>query len=139
MTDPDLRAAIAVALGAVAGALSRYYLNAWLGQQLGNNFPWGTLTINLSGCLLMGLIVGVAQERSALAPAELSGWLSPEIYTMLTTGFLGAYTTFSTYGLDTIKLLADRWQWGIAYALSSAIFGILNVRLGLIIAHWFRS
>jgi fluoride exporter len=128
---PDLRGAIAVALGAVAGALSRYYLNAWVGQQLGTGFPWGILIINLSGCLLMGLIVGFAQVRS--------GWCSPEIYTLLTTGFLGAYTTFSTYGLDTVKLLADRWQWGIAYAVGSAVFGILNVRLGLIIAHWFGT
>jgi fluoride exporter len=127
----DLRGAIAVAIGAVAGALSRYYLNAWVGQQLGTGFPWGILIINISGCLLMGLVVGFAQMRSS--------WLSPEIYTLLTTGFLGAYTTFSTYGLDTVKLLADRWQWGIAYAVGSAIFGILNVRLGLIIAHWFGT
>jgi fluoride ion exporter CrcB/FEX len=59
------------------------------------------------------------------------------IGSLLTTGFLGAHTTFSTYGLDAVQLLTGRWQWGIAYAVGSAVGGILNVRLGSIMAHWF--
>jgi fluoride exporter len=125
----DLRGSIAVSLGAIAGALSRYHFNDWIVQNWGNSFPWGIFVINLSGCWLMGLIVGLAETRVHL--------ISPEVYLLLTTGFLGAYTTFSTYGLDTVKLLTDRWQWGIAYAVGSAILGILNVRLGSIMAHWF--
>lgn len=129
MADPNLRGSIAVSLGAIAGALSRYHLNSWIVANWGNNFPWGILAINLSGCWLMGLIVGLVETRTNL--------ISPEVYLLLTTGFLGAYTTFSTYGLDTVKLLTERWQWGIAYAVGSAVVGILNVRLGSIMAHWF--
>jgi fluoride exporter len=125
----DLRGSIAVSLGAIAGALSRYYVNNWIVANWGNSFPWGILVVNLSGCWLMGLIVGLAGTRPNL--------ISPEVYLLLTTGFLGAYTTFSTYGLDTVKLLTERWHWGIAYAVGSAVLGILNVRLGLIMAHWF--
>ncbi len=125
----DLRGSIAVSLGAIAGALSRYHLNGWIITNWGNSFPWGILAINLSGCWLMGLIVGLVETRTNL--------ISPEVYLLLTTGFLGAYTTFSTYGLDTVKLLTERWPWGIAYAVGSAVVGILNVRLGLIMAHWF--
>jgi fluoride exporter len=126
---PELRGSIAVSLGAIAGALSRYHLNGWIVANWGNSFPWGILAINLSGCWLMGLIVGLVETRTNL--------ISPEVYLLLTTGFLGAYTTFSTYGLDTVKLLTERWQWGIAYAVGSAVVGILNVRLGSIMAHWF--
>jgi fluoride exporter len=125
----DLRGSIAVSLGAIAGALSRYHLNGWVVANWGNSFPWGILVINLSGCWLMGLVVGLVEIRTNL--------ISPEVYLLLTTGFLGAYTTFSTYGLDTVKLLTERWQWGIAYAVGSAVVGILNVRLGSIMAHWF--
>jgi fluoride exporter len=125
----DLRGSIAVSLGAIAGALSRYHLNSWIVANWGNSFPWGILAINLSGCWLLGLIVGLVETRTSL--------ISPEVYLLLTTGFLGAYTTFSTYGLDTVKLLTERWQWGIVYAVGSAVVGILNVRLGSIMAHWF--
>ncbi len=125
----DLRGSIAVSLGAVAGALGRYHLNGWIVANWGNSFPWGILVINLSGCWLMGLIVGLVETRTNL--------ISPEVYLLMTTGFLGAYTTFSTYGLDTVKLLTERWPWGIAYAVGSAVVGILNVRLGSIMAHWF--
>ncbi len=129
MADVNLRGSIAVSLGAIAGALSRYHLNGWIVAHWGNSFPWGILAINLSGCWLMGLIVGLAETHTNL--------ISPEVYLLLTTGFLGAYTTFSTYGLDTVKLLTERWQWGIVYAVGSAVVGILNVRLGSIMAHWF--
>jgi CrcB protein len=131
LIDPNVRLPIAISLGAIAGALSRYYLNILISNHWGNSFPWGILLINITGCLLMGLIYGLVSTRVLQ--------ISPEIYMMLTTGFLGAYTTFSTYGLDTIKLLADQWWLGMAYAIGSSILGIANVRLGIIIAHWFGN
>jgi fluoride exporter len=89
------------------------------------------LVINLSGCWLMGLLYGLTNQRLID--------ISPVFYTTLTTGFLGAYTTFSTYGLDTIKLLEKNLYWGLAYACGSAVVGILNVRLGIIMATWFAN
>jgi fluoride exporter len=127
----DLWIPLGIGLGAIAGALSRYYLQLWFGGTWGTAFPWGILVINLSGCWLMGLLHGLANQRLID--------ISPAFYTTLTTGFLGAYTTFSTYGLDTIKLLEKNLCWGLAYACGSAIVGILNVRLGIIMATWFAN
>lgn len=127
----DLWIPLGIGLGAVAGALSRHYLQLWFGDTWGTAFPWGILVINLSGCGLMGFLFGLTNQRSIA--------ISPALYTTLTTGFLGAYTTFSTYGLDTIKLLEKNLWWGLAYACGSAIVGILNVRLGIIMAAWFAN
>jgi fluoride exporter len=122
---------LGIGLGAIAGALSRHYLQLWFGHSWGNAFPWGILVVNLSGCLLMGLLFGLTAQRSLV--------LSPAVYMSLTTGFLGAYTTFSTYGLDTIKLLEKNLWWGLAYGCGSAVAGILNVRLGIIMSAWFAK
>jgi fluoride exporter len=122
---------LGISLGAIAGALSRYYLQLWFGATWGIAFPWGILVINLSGCWLMGLLYGLTVQRSIS--------LSPALYTALTAGFLGAYTTFSTYGLDTIQLLEKNLWWGLAYGCGSSIVGILNVRLGIIMAAWFAN
>lgn len=127
----DLWIPLGIGLGAIAGALSRYYLQLWFGETWGTAFPWGILVINLSGCWLMGLLYGLTNQ--------LLIDISPVFYTTLTTGFLGAYTTFSTYGLDTIKLLEKNLYWGLAYACGSALVGILNVRLGIIMATWFAN
>ncbi len=129
--DPNLRLPIAISIGAIAGALGRYYLNLAISNWWGTSFPWGIFVINVSGCWLMGLIYGLTTMRVIN--------ISTELYVMLTTGFLGAYTTFSTYGLDVIKLLAEKWIWGIVYATGSALFGVISVRLGIIMAHWFRN
>jgi fluoride exporter len=131
MAMKDLWIPLGIGLGGIAGALSRYYLQLWSGETWGTAFPWGILVINLSGCWLMGLLYGLTNQRLID--------ISPVFYTTLTTGFLGAYTTFSTYGLDTIKLLEKNLFWGLAYACGSAVVGILNVRLGIIMATWFAN
>ncbi len=129
--DPNLRLPIAISMGAIAGALGRHYLNMAISHWWGTNFPWGILLINITGCWLIGLLHGLVTTRIIYIPTEL--------YIMLTTGFLGAYTTFSTYGLDVIKLLEEKLIWGISYAVGSVLFGITSVRLGIIMAHWFRN
>jgi fluoride exporter len=131
MLYPALSAPIAISLGAIAGALSRYYLTLWFTQQFGADFPYGTFVINLSGCFFMGLITTLAIGTN---------WITPEFRLMLTTGFLGAYTTFSTYGLDTLNLLRMQ-HWAIAgsYWLGSAVLGIGGVQLGTLCARAIRS
>ncbi len=129
--DPNLRLPIAISLGAIVGALSRYYLVLSISNWWGDSFPWGILIVNISGCWLMGLIYGLATNRAIP--------ISSELYAMLTTGGLGAYTTFSTYGLDIIKLLEQKWILGISYAVGSSVLGIIGVRLGIIMAHWFGN
>ena len=127
LQDPAIRNPIAISLGAIAGALSRYYLTLWFAHRFGTGFPYGTFFINLSGCFGMGFFVTVALERGAN--------LTPEVRLMVATGFLGAYTTFSTYGLDTITLLgANQLVLASVYWAGSAILGIISVQVGVVLA-----
>lgn len=127
LQDPVIRAPIAISLGAIAGALCRYYITLWFTSKFGAEFPFGTFFINLTGCFGMGFFTTLAIERSALIP--------PELRLLVATGFLGAYTTFSTYGLDTLNLVrmpnlaAAGFYWA-----GSAILGILCVQLGIMLA-----
>jgi CrcB protein len=125
-TDAAVRAPIAVSLGAIPGALSRYYITVWLGQWFGAYFPYGTFFINLTGALIMGFFVTFTVERAITAP---------ELRLLVATGFLGAYTTFSTYALDTMMLLQSGSYWrSLFYWLGSAVFGVVFVELGSFLA-----
>ncbi len=127
LQDPTFRNPIAISLGAIAGALSRYYLTLWFAQRFGSSFPYGTFFINLSGCFVMGFFVTLSLERVTMIP--------PDIRLMVTTGFLGAYTTFSTYGLESLTLLrAAHFPAASIYWAGSAILGIISVQLGVILA-----
>lgn len=127
LRQPAVRNAIAISFGAIAGALSRYYLSLWFAQRFGVGFPYGTFFINLTGCFAMGFFVTLALERVATIP--------PEVRLLVAVGFLGSYTTFSTYGLDTITLLRNRTflEAGFYWA-GSGIVGIICVQLGIILA-----
>lgn len=124
--DPTLRAPLAISLGAVPGALSRYYLTLGLGQWLGADFPYGTFVANLTGALIMGFFTTLALER---------GVISPDVRLFVAVGFLGSYTTFSSYTLDTVNLFqfGDRCvAWG--YWLGSAFLGLVSVEVGSFLA-----
>lgn len=127
LQDPNFRNPIAISCGAIAGALSRYYLTLWFVQRFGAAFPYGTFFINLTGCLAMGFFITLTLERVTTIPLE--------IRLMLTTGFLGAYTTFSTYGLESVTLLRNHNFSGFSfYWLGSAVLGLLSVQTGVILA-----
>lgn len=131
LQDPAIRHPIAISLGAIAGALSRYYLTLWFAQRFGTSFPYGTFFINLTGCFGMGFFVTLTLERVANIPLD--------VRLMVTTGFLGAYTTFSTYGLETYTLLRDRSYVAAGiYWAGSAILGIISVQLGTLLARFGR-
>lgn len=95
---------IAVALGGAVGAVARHQVNRLMGEWLGTGFPWGTLTVNLVGCFLIGVLVeGLALKFEA----------SPALRGFLVTGFLGALTTFSAFSLD-VAVLSGRGAFGPA-------------------------
>lgn len=140
LQDPMFRNPVAISLGAIAGALSRYYLTLGFAQAFGSSFPYGTFFINLSGCLAMGFFVTLTSERVMTIP--------PDVRLLVTTGFLGAYTTFSTYGLESVVLF--RRALGNSFALrsfivaslywaGSAILGIISLQLGVILARLGRA
>lgn len=124
----DLPNLVWVAAGAVPGALCRYYLSLWALQRWGASFPWGTLIINVSGAFLIGLV--------AMFPGALA--LPTGVKLMILTGFFGAYTTFSTYALDTVNLARNtighkNLIYGIGSPLAGLVAGELGVWLG---QHW---
>jgi len=113
---------LSVGVGGGLGALARYYIAGWI-QPAGVAFNWGIFVVNITGGLIMGLIV----EASAL---KLN--LSPELRAFLTTGILGGYTTFSTFSLDS-ALLLQKGQYGLAafYVIGSVALSILALFAGL--------
>ena len=125
LQDSAIRVPIAISLGAIAGALCRYYLTIWSIQRFGISFPYGVFFINLSGCFLMGFLATLFADQ----------FTSPEVRLMLTTGFLGAYTTFSTYGLDTLNLIkTQNFSAASFYWLGSAVLGVGFVQIGAMLA-----
>lgn len=105
-----------IALGGAIGAVARHSVSVLTGSVLGSGFPWGTLTVNIVGSFLMGVLI----ELSAL---KLS--IGPELRAFLVTGFLGAFTTFSTFSLD-VATLYERGNLGLAalYVSVSVVVGI---------------
>lgn len=116
----------AVAVGAAAGGVSRYYLSLAVHARTGAAFPWGTLVVNVTGSLLLGFLM-----RYALATPSLSA----EMRLLVTTGFCGGYTTFSTYSYETATLIEDG-QLGRAgtYALASVILALVGTFGGFALA-----
>jgi fluoride exporter len=133
LTEHNLEpsAPIAVGLGAIPGALSRYYLTILFSRWLGASFPFGTFFINLSGALLMGFFATLTIERVIT---------QPEVQLAITTGFLGSYTTFSTYALDTSVLMRGRDRAkAFCYWAGSVVFGGICVEIGIALARLLHS
>jgi CrcB protein len=121
-----VRAVVAIAVAGSFGALARYGLDGFVSRRARGAFPWGTFVVNISGAFIIGLIFTLATERWGLAP-----WLRSAI----TIGFLGAYTTFSTFSFETYRLVADR-AYGLAAAnmLGSCAAGLAAVYVGVVLA-----
>jgi CrcB protein len=129
LKNPAIRTPVAISLGAIAGALSRYYLGLWFNQLFGTEFPYSTLIINVSGCFVMGLFTTLALGRLIT--------IHPDVRLLVTTGFLGSYTTFSTYELDTTKLLEQRSiEIDLLYWFGSAFLGLLSLQMGITVAEF---
>lgn len=114
---------LAIALGGGLGATSRYGVDRLIEKHTEGDFPWATLAINVSGCLLAGLLISIVLDR-----LRVPSWVGLGA----TTGFVGGYTTFSTFGVETYDLL-DLGHTPLAgvYVASSAVVGVAAVALGL--------
>lgn len=126
MAPSTLAASIYVAIGGGLGAVARYHVGRLLSHLTGPNaaFPWGTLTVNVTGSLLMGLLAGWLARHGS----EGEHWRL-----LFGVGILGGYTTFSAFSLE-LALLVQRGQPGLAalYALASVIPGIAALWIGLV-------
>lgn len=121
---------LAIAVGGGAGSLVRYAVTFAITQRIGAGFPLATLLINLTGCFLIGVVFEVTQTRAIAA--------SPVLRLGLMTGVLGGYTTFSTFGLDTVNLVGSRLDLAaLAYVAASVVGGIALAYAGVVVARAF--
>lgn len=117
---------LAISIGAVLGANARYLLGGWVADRLGASFPYGTLIINVTGSFVIGIVMTVVTER-ILAPA----WIRPGI----AIGFLGSYTTFSTFSYETLGLISSGSLLVAGLNIAASVAGALvGVYLGTVVA-----
>jgi len=116
---------VGVVLAGALGAPSRFLLERVISTRFPRAFPWGTLVVNLSGSLALGLLVGTA----------LDGSVGGDARTVIGTGFLGSYTTFSTYAYEVVKRAEDgHRRTAIVYAIASVAAGSVAAWVGLVLA-----
>jgi CrcB protein len=120
---------IYIGLAGGAGTLIRYWLSEWSARRFGETFPTGTLIVNLAGCFLAGLLVYLMFDRYVV---------SPTMRAVVLIGFLGGFTTFSAFGLQTFTLLRDG-ELGLALLNIgvSNVAGLLLVWTGYSLAKIF--
>ena len=124
----QLSMTLAVAAGGAVGAIGRYGVGVWMTRWLGTGFPWSTLTVNVIGSLLMGLVMQAFIQKAQL---------SDEFAVFLTIGVLGGFTTFSAFSLDAVLMLqrgqismATLYMFGSVFlSLSALVIGMYLARL----------
>jgi CrcB protein len=120
-----------VAIGGALGAIARYWLGSLIGQALPSRFPYGTVVINVTGCFIIGLFLTLASERISINP----NWRLA-----VAVGFVGAYTTFSTFEYESFKLMeSGSGISGFMNVIVSLMLGFLAVWAGVALARKIDS
>ena len=122
------RYSLSVAIGAIFGALSRFYIAKLVESLFGQEWQFfGTFFVNVSGCLIIAYIFTMIRENIRIIALELG--------LMIATGFCGSYTTFSTYSLEVNKFLEQgNVTFGLIYWLGSVLGGMMALKIGVILA-----
>jgi CrcB protein len=117
-----------VGLGGFLGANARYLLGGWIADRLGVGFPYGTYAINVTGSFILGFFLAFAQDRA---------WVAPPARLLFAVGFVGAYTTFSTFEYESIRLLQDgELLLCSVYMIGSVISGAVATVAGIALGSW---
>lgn len=120
-----LKTILLVGVGGAVGSILRYLTNVWVARNFLHIFPLATLLVNVLGCLLIGLLVGIFDRQ------QLS---SRELQYLFITGFCGGFTTFSAFSLENVVLLENHTTLALFYIAASIVLGIGAVWLGLYIS-----
>jgi CrcB protein len=116
-----------VGLGGALGSVARFWLGGYVQARSAGTFPFGTLAVNVIGCLVIGVLSELADSR---------GFLSADARACAVIGVLGGFTTFSAFGNETVNLLRDRdWALAGANVASNVVLGLLAVWIGRTAAH----
>ncbi len=119
----DIKILLLIGSGGFAGSILRYVVSLSIQNKLLSSFPYGTLSVNIIGSFLIGIVYALVEKGS----------LSPEIRLFLAAGVLGGFTTFSAFSLDALNLLQEGlWLEGFAYVLISVLAGIAFAFLGIL-------
>lgn len=117
---------LSIAAAGFCGALARFWLGGYIAQKTESAFPWGTFAINISGAFALGLLTGLASRTA---------FVTPQVRAVFGTGLLGAYTTFSTWTLETVRLIqSGSYRLAALNVISSATAGLLAAGCGLTLA-----
>jgi CrcB protein len=115
-----------IAIGGALGAIARYQVATMIQVRVAAGFPWGTFCVNVSGCLVMGIATTLLTERLVV---------NPHWRFLIPIGFVGAYTTFSTFELELFRANTEgAWLIGGAYLVGSVLAGYIALWLGVILA-----
>jgi CrcB protein len=115
-----------IGLGGFLGANARYLIQQWAAQRWGAHFPYGTMLANVSGSLVIAFFLTLATGRLPI---------SPELRLFVAVGFLGGFTTFSSFSLETFQLLEQSgWQAAAINFLGNTVLGLVGVLLGIVLA-----
>jgi fluoride exporter len=117
-----------IGFGGFLGAIARYGLSGWVQAQWPSHVPWGTMSVNVLGCFLLGVLMAFSEERPLF---------SVEVQFFLRVGLLGAFTTFSTLGYETVDLfLAGHWRESLLSLAANLFLGAGSVLLGIGLVRW---
>jgi CrcB protein len=124
-------------LGSVLGGMARYFISGFIARRVGETFPWGTLFINVSGAFLIGVLGALAQDGSSMLASADPAFASPWLFAV--TGFLGCYTTVSSFSLQSLSLAREGERGRAAgYVGLSVALCLLAVALGFVLVGLFK-
>lgn len=121
-----VKAIASLMIGGSLGAVTRWGIHYWIDTRVASAFPWGILAVNTLGCFLFGWLFGLFEQRQ---------WFSDAVQLGIFTGFLGSFTTFSTFSWNTLQLIRDD-RFGLAFGniAGSVVLALIGVTAGFWLA-----